>query len=132
MKTCAAMVGQEIPKGVAVDSLNELPALLGRPAKAIRTSVVQQGISGAFGIRQGDWKFIPANANANANGMGSGANPNDPRFAAAIIREPLLFNLANDPDETNNLISKFPAKTKELSALLRKEGVIATPVPDDD
>jgi hypothetical protein len=83
--------------------------------------VVQQGISGAFGIRQGAWKFIPANANADASGMGSGANPNDPRFAAAIIREPLLFNLAQDPDETNNVIGRFPEKAKALAALLKAE-----------
>jgi hypothetical protein len=126
------MVGQELPKGVAVDSLNELPVLLGQPAGSIRTSVVQQGISGAFGLRQGDWKFIPANAGASANGMGSGANPNDPRFAAAIIREPLLFNLADDPDETHNLAAKYPRKAKELSTLLRKEGAIGTPSPGED
>jgi hypothetical protein len=83
--------------------------------------VVQQGISGAFAIRQGDWKFIPANANAVASGMGSGADPNDPRFAAAIIREPLLFNLSNDPDETTNVIARFPDKAKELGNRFEKE-----------
>jgi hypothetical protein len=85
--------------------------------------VVQQGISGAYAIRQGDWKFIPANAVKQANGMGSGANPDDPRFAAAIVREPLLFNLAEDPAETKNLISEYPGKAAELSALLLKTGV---------
>ena len=123
MATCAAISGGEIPQGVAVDSLNQLPVLLDQGTKAIRESVVQQGIAGAYAIRQGDWKFIPANATKEANGMGSGANPDDPRFAAAIVREGLLFNLAEDPDETKNLADKYPEKVKELSALMRKIGV---------
>ena len=53
--------------------------------------------------------------------MGSGANPDDPRFAAAIIREPLLFNLTQDPDETNSVIAQFPYKAKELANLFEKE-----------
>ncbi|HTJ00701.1 MAG TPA: hypothetical protein VL527_17595 [Dongiaceae bacterium] len=86
--------------------------------------MIEQGISGAYGIRQGDWKYIPANASAGAGGMGSGANPNDPRFAAAIIREPLLFNLVTNPDETRNLAAQYPEKLRELSVLLQATGVI--------
>ena len=123
MATCAAITGAQVPAGVAVDSINQLPVLLDHSTKAIRDSVVQQGISGAYAIRYGDWKLIPANAVKQANGMGSGANPDDPRFAAAIVRETLLFNLAEDPAETKNLASEHPEKVKEMSALLRKTGV---------
>ncbi|HEX4265850.1 MAG TPA: arylsulfatase [Verrucomicrobiae bacterium] len=121
MRTCGALTGEKLPKWAGVDSLNQLPLLLGKKPKAIRTSVVQQGISGAFAFRQGDWKFIPANASAVVGGMGSGADPNDPRFAAAIIREPLLFNLSTDPDETTNVIAQFPDKAKEMMNLFEKE-----------
>jgi len=121
MRTCGALTGQHLPKNVAVDSLNQESALLKATVKPVRNNVVQQGISGAFAIRQGDWKYIPANAAAGASGMGSGANPDDPRFAAAIIREPLLFNLAKDPDETNNVIKQFPSKAKQLANLFEKE-----------
>ena len=62
----------------------------------------------------------PRNADAVAAGMGSGANPDDPRFAAAIIREPVLCNLANDPYENKNLAAKYPEKAAQLSALLKK------------
>jgi len=123
MRTCGALTETKIPRGVAVDSLDQVPVLLGKKSKSVRSSVVQQGISGAFAIRQGDWKYIPANAGNGGGGMGSGANPDDPRFAAAIIREPLLFNLASDPGETNNVIAKFPAKATELAALLRSEKI---------
>jgi hypothetical protein len=48
-------------------------------------------------------------------GMGSGANSADARFAAATIPEPLLFNLAKDPNETTNLAAKHPDKAAELA-----------------
>jgi hypothetical protein len=110
-----------------MDSLNQLPVLLNKDNEPVRDSVVQQGISSALAIRQGDWKFIPANAAAVTSGTGSGADPNDPRFAAAIVREPLLFNLADDPEETKNLAAQRPDKVKELSALLRNAGAIHLP-----
>jgi arylsulfatase A-like enzyme len=120
MATCAALASQPLPRDAGADSLNQLPLLLGKTDKSIRDTVVQQGISGSLAIRTGDWKFIPSNADAEASGMGSGANPNDPRFAEAIIREPLLFNLASDPAETNNLAAANPAKATELQSLLKK------------
>jgi hypothetical protein len=54
-----------------------------------------------------------------SGGMGSGANAADPRFAAANIPEPLLFNLATDPNEKNNIISQHPEKAAELAEQLK-------------
>lgn len=119
LATCAALTGQNLPRGVGVDSLNVLPALLKKKGRSPRDTVVQQGISSGLAIRKGDWKFIPANATAEASGIGSGANPKDRRFAEATIREPLLFNLAKDPGETQNLATEYPQKMKELAAALK-------------
>ena len=119
LATCAALTGQNLPKDAGVDSLNVLPTLLDKAGKSARDAVVQQGISGALAIRKGDWKFIPANATAGTGGMGSGANPNDRRFAEATIREPLLFNLANDPAEKKNLATRNPEKLQELAITLK-------------
>jgi arylsulfatase A-like enzyme len=119
LATCAAITGQELPAAAAVDSLNQLPVLLGTAHKPVRDEVVQQGISGSMAIRQGDWKYIPSNAGAAASGMGSGANPADPRFAQVVIPEPRLYNLANDPAETNNLAAKYPDKLARLATELR-------------
>ncbi|HTS71222.1 MAG TPA: arylsulfatase [Terriglobia bacterium] len=119
MATCAALTGQKLPATAGVDSRNQLSAFLGKARKPAREVVVQQGISGSIAIRQGDWKYVPPNAGVPAGGMGSGANPDDERFAAAIIHEPLLFNLADDPGETKNLAAKYPKKAAQLSALLR-------------
>jgi len=63
--------------------------------------------------------------------MGSGANAADPRFAAANIPEPLLFNLATDPNETKNVIKSHPKKAaeleKELKAIVAKGEVMKRP-----
>lgn len=120
LATCAALAGHELPKGAGADSLNVLPMLLGKSKKSPRDTVVQQGVSGSLAIRKGDWKYIPPNTIAQPAGIGSGANPNDTRFKDAIITEPLLFNLAKDPAEINNLAARKPKKVKELSALLEK------------
>lgn len=120
MATCAALTGYPLPKDTAVDSVNQLPVLLGETKRSLRDVEVEQGISGAMGLRDGDWKYIPSNASHNASGMGTGANPSDPRFAAAIIRQPLLFNLANDPEETNNVIARYPGRAATLAARLKQ------------
>ena len=38
--------------------------------------------------------------------------------------ERLLFNLANDPDETKNLAAQYPKKVKQMTMLLQKAGAI--------
>jgi arylsulfatase A-like enzyme len=113
--TLAKIVGQRIPTHTAPDSLDLSAVLLGKTKKNIRDNTVLHGIGG-LGLRQGDWKYIPATA--GAGGMGSGANAADERFAAANIPEPLLFNLATDPNETTNLIAHHPEKAKELARQL--------------
>ena len=118
MATAAALVEVTLPPGTGRDSINLLPAISGVPNAPVRNEVVQQGVSNAFALRQGDWKFIPANATGQASGIGSGANPDDTRFSAAIIREDLLFNLAEDPGETTNLAAKHPERLKAMAARL--------------
>ena len=113
--TLAKIVGQKIPANTAADSLDLSAVLLGKTKKNLRNNTVLHGIGG-LALRQGDWKYIPATA--GAGGMGSGANAADARFAAANIPEPLLFNLATDPNETTNVISKHPNKAKELAKQL--------------
>ena len=118
--TLAKIVGQKIPAHTAPDSLDLSAVLLGKTKKNVRDNTVLHGIGG-LALRQGDWKYIPATA--GAGGMGSGANAADARFAAANIPEPLLFNLATDPNETTNVIAQHPEKAKELAKQL--ETIIA-------
>jgi len=113
--TLAKIVGQEVPAHTAVDSLDLSAVLLGKTKKNLRNNTVLHGIGG-LALRQGDWKYIPATA--GAGGMGSGANAADERFAAANIPEPLLFNLATDPNEVTNVIVQHPKRAKGLARQL--------------
>ena len=113
--TLAKIVGQKIPAHTAPDSLDLSAVLLGKTKKNLRNNIVLHGIGG-LALRQGDWKYIPATA--GAGGMGSGANAADERFAAAKIPEPLLFDLATDPNETTNVIAQHPQRAKELARQL--------------
>ena len=120
LATCGTLTGEKIPKGTGVDSLDLLPVFYGKPGVSIRDNIVLQGVSNARALRQGDWKYIPANSAKESSGIGSGANPNDTRFSRAIITEPLLFNLATDLEEKQNLATKEPERLKKMDALLQR------------
>lgn len=119
LRSLAALVGAEVPEGAARDSQNQLAAWLGE-ANEGRDYVIQQGIR-ALAIRRGDWKLIPANQDVPAwvdrkhnqyeNPL-SGPLPAPDRHA--------LFNLAEDPRESNNLAEKYPEKVEELYTLLNE------------
>lgn len=118
--TLAKISGGESSREVAPDSLDLSPVLLGQTTANLRDHTVLHGLSDTLAIRQGDWKFIPANATAQASGMGSGANPSDARFVENRIPHPLLFNLANDPGEQTNVIAQHPEKAEELRRRLEQ------------
>lgn len=120
--TLAKIVGADFPKRIAPDSMDLSDVVLGKSEQNIRTHTVLHGVGG-LALRDGDWKYIPATT--LTGGIGSGANAADERFAAANIPEPLLFNLASDPNEKTNVHSQFPEKAKELS---EKLGVCETHV----
>lgn len=120
LATCAALTGQVLPAHAAMDSLNELPVFLGDPGPERRHEVVEQGISGTMGLRQGEWKFIPKTPGQKVSGMGSGANGSDRRFVESIIKTDELFDLATDPAEKTNLASQHPAKVAALRQRLEQ------------
>jgi arylsulfatase A-like enzyme len=119
LATMARAAGREIPENVAVDSIDQLPVLLGTAAKPARTAVILQGISGAVALRDGHWKFIKSNADKTVNDMGSGAKPTDPRFALAITQSDLLFDLSEDPGENHDLSKQFPERLDAMRARLK-------------
>ena len=110
--TLASIVGQEFPASGAPDSLDLSSVVLGKTDKNLRDHTVLHGIGG-LALRKGDWKYIPASE--GAGGIGSGANAEDERFAAATIPEPMLFNLAADPNEEENIMEKHPEQAAELA-----------------
>lgn len=120
MATIAAIVDFQLPDDAAEDSFNFLPVLAGKGvAKPIRKYLLQQTISLALSIREGDWKYL--------DHKGSGGNRYDrgplkqfqlPETAPQAPGQ--LYNLKTDPGETTNLYFQYPEKVKTLKSKLEK------------
>ncbi|MDH3584087.1 MAG: arylsulfatase [Phycisphaerae bacterium] len=121
--TCAAVVGAPVPDTAAEDSFNMLPVLQGTQGdKPVRPYLLQQTMSLALSIRQGDWKYLDHKGSGGNNykrkgawGMAQYALPElDPGAPGQ------LYNLADDPGETTNLYSRQPKIVAELKAKLEQ------------
>ena len=110
--TFAALVGTEVPAGQCRDSINVLPALLGKSAIG-RSSFVAHvgGTQGPFALRSAQWKLITP----GGGGYGKAAKGGAKGKAAAV---PQLYDLQTDPAEERNLAESSPGKLSELRALL--------------
>ncbi|MBV6640597.1 MAG: arylsulfatase [Cyclobacteriaceae bacterium] len=82
MPTLASIVGFSLPEGSAKDAYDMLPVLQGNE-KGNRPNVVVQSSGNAFGFRKGDYKFI---------------------LSKDSLKVGQLYDLANDPSETNDII----------------------------
>lgn len=108
----AALTGATVPTGRASDSQNVIEAFLGRSDTG-RDHVVQQGV-GSKSIRVGDWKFVPPGQVRDRFRIGLNNFEKIPETGA-------LFYLPEDPQERNNLATRYPAKAAELGTLLSRE-----------
>ncbi len=108
----AALAGRKLPDDAAPDSFNVLSALLGEGPSS-RDHLVSHAGSGAFAIRKGPWKLIPADGPDPKHDAG------DPPLPAKQAGG-RLFNLADDLGESNNLADRNPDRVKELAELLRR------------
>lgn len=128
VRSLAALTGADLPPGAAPDSRDELAALLGRDRTG-RSMLVEQ--AGALSLREGPWKFIPANAKApydRATRTELGNAPSDQ-----------LYDLRSDPGETRNVAGEHPDLIARLSAALEQirsagdatkdSGAAETPAP---
>jgi arylsulfatase A-like enzyme len=105
--TFAALTSQKLGAGDAPDSVNVLPALLGK-SKTGRDHLVEH--AGALSLRKGNWKLIEP-----GKGPRVSANTNTETGRLPQVQ---LYDLAADPGETKNLAADHPDRVKELRALL--------------
>ena len=88
---------QEID-GINVSSFFENPSL------RLRDEYVYVKSGQVYGIRKGDWVYLPKTGNS--------------KFKEGDVPE--LFNLKQDVGESDNLLQKYPDKVKELQLLMQK------------
>ena len=117
--TFASIIGHPLVKKEAIDSYNLLPVFKGEKyQKPLRFATVQNTSPNKFALRQGDWVFIDG-------GTGSAKKEQSSYLEHFKLQEygkehkGLLFNLKDDPRQSNNLYSQHPSKVKKMRSLLQ-------------
>lgn len=105
----AAFTNQKLGEADAPDSFDLMAALLGK-SKIGREHLVEQ--ASALSLRVGPWKYIEPNKGAKLLKNTNTETGNDP--------DGLLFNLRDDLGETNNLLTKYADRAKEMAARLQQ------------
>lgn len=114
MATCADILGVKLPDNTAEDSVSLLPALHGNLEKPLRDTIVHHSITGAFSIRQANWKLCLAPGSAGWSEPRPGKETQDaPRIQ--------LFDLSKDIGEKNNLQAQHSDIVAKLTVLLEKQ-----------
>ena len=114
--TCAEIVNYSLSNDEGEDSYSLMPIFEGSELSTpLREATVHHSINGSFAIRKEDWKLIMC------PGSGGWSFPR-PSNKEAIDTLPgiQLYNLKNDPGESNNLQASNAGKVEELKFLLIK------------
>jgi arylsulfatase A len=113
MATAAQIVGANVPDSAGEDSVSFAGLLDVATSGAVREATVHHSIEGAFAIRQGDWKLILC--------RGSGGwSLREPAATKQKLPPVQLYNLRDDPGETQNLAAEQKEIVGRLQALLAK------------
>ena len=112
LATLAAAVGDSLPEANELDSHNLLPALRN---ETLVQPIRQELIIGEDVVRQGNWKLI----------VGGGEGGLHRQYGRGIQDAPTnppneLYNLRDDPSETNNVYESNTEKGDELEAILQQ------------
>lgn len=112
--TIAGLLGVPLPENAGLDSFDLSGILVNADAASTRPDFVEEASRQALlSIRRGDWKLIPT--------LGS-AGFSKPNNIKPKPGEPVgqLYNLADDPGETNNVYAAHSDLVAELSVLLKQ------------
>jgi len=108
LPTLASVTGATVPKDRTIDGLSFKHILKGKVNKSLKREFYLSTYSKKDNaIRVGDWKYR------------KGGTTDYPKKDAPV--EVQLFNLKEDPNERNNLASKYPDKVKEMAQLFENK-----------
>ncbi len=112
----AAITGQTVPADAFLDSLDVSGAFLGRDGAVGRDHLVQQdnGTSGSFGLRIGDWKLLRHDKKAARNRVV------ERELAGTPVPIFQLFHLGDDPAEKKNVIDQHDEIAQQLKSRLQQ------------
>ena len=105
----AALTGQRLENSEAPDSFDVLPALLGKSQQG-REHIVEH--AGGLALRLDRWKYLEPRQGPKRSATTNIELGND--------SEPQLYDLSQDPGETQNLAAQHPERVKKMEALLQK------------
>jgi len=116
IRTFADLLGEKLPEGAAMDSLDILSTLTGSPEKPAREELIMAPKEPTHvGLRQGDWVFIPAQGPGGFKGnpgFAKAGNVNSDFTPAGKLKPGAppeqLYNLKNDPRQQVNVINQNP------------------------
>jgi len=111
--TFCDFTGQEPGEDSGEDSFSFWKVLTGEKDAPIRHSMVHHSVSGFYSLRIENWKYI--------DGLGSGGFSHPTRLTPEKNGpKSQLYNLNDDPLESQNLFFQHPEKLSELSIALRE------------
>ena len=131
LRSVATLMHSTVPSNGGPDSLNELPAMLGKTSRG-REYLVEEGLF--LSIRTKRWKLVDRNqrpgtrirppwhpmspeAEAKAKANEERFMPGEVDYPEALIE---LYDLADDPGETRNVASEYPKEVARLRAMLQR------------
>lgn len=90
-----------------------------------RETLVSHSISGSFAIHKGNWKLCLS------AGSGGWSDPREDVARKQDLPAMQLYDLAEDPAETNNLVNEKPEKVRDLLPLLDQQDRDGRSTPGD-
>lgn len=125
--TLLKLAGASLDQPLALDGKDAWPAITeGAPSPHEAILYNSTPYNGA--IRMGDWKLVTNGHLADSEGPGNDtAATAKKKKKRAAKKQDELFNLAEDPNEKNNLAAAHPEKVAELKARLDQYAAEAMP-----
>jgi len=118
--TFAAIIGYPLANEEAIDSYDFLPVWKGEHTQSpLRVATVQNTAQNKYALRQGDWVYMNTNTGASFPEETHYLNYFDLNSFNPQAKG-LLFNLKEDPRQSENLYDQHPEKVTEMAALLER------------